>query len=336
MVKFNSFWVDEPRTNRTVCYNCHRNILKTDIRVKIRVMYHFEYYHLLCYKPKYKQFIGIKKLTIVLDDFSKKILSDWIENWNSPYKNPKDLDIRPYKLKTLKTTFKCENLAIWVEILKFLDPIDVAKNISRVSRALYRASSEKSLWIYFNIKYFSNDSQAKNYKEMFISYYFEACMKCRKISEKKISRCLATQRRFCSNCLGIITFYHKTDIKSIYGVNPNKLGVPFIPEEYGQKLAYKHMVKRAVYNYRSKRKEKVIKRLKNVLREEVWVLKALDMINIENKDIKNSLDAFKNHKLDCENSKVWLSKVADYINRSNKKITLTSICQELLLLFKID
>lgn len=337
MVKNNSFWVEEPKTNRTVCYYCHKNILKTDIRIKIPVLHHFEYYHLLCYKPKYKQFIKIEKLVVSLDNFSKKILKDWVDNWNSKYKNPKSLDIRPYKLKTLNKTFTCENLTIWIEILKFLDPIDVAKNINRVNRALYRASSENSLWIFFNIKYFNNDSQAKNYKEKFISYYFEACMKCRKINgTKKIIRCLTTQRRICDMCTDIIRYYNKSDIKSIYGVDPNKLGLTFIPDKYGKKLTYRHMVKRAIYNYRSKRKEKIMNKLKKVFKKEIWVLQSLDMINIESQGIEKSLCAFNNHKLNNKGSEKWLSNVAQYICCGTRKITLTSICQQLSSLIKID
>ena len=248
----NSFRVDQPKGSKTVCYVCRGNIIKNTIRILKKTAYTTpKYYHLPCYTPKFNQSIRKRDLCIILDEESSVVFNDWLENWN---KNHYPLDTQQeIKIQSTKLIPSRESKIkrVLLEIFKFLDPFEMAM-LSLVNKEFYHVSWDKELWYYFLSRDFNINSNSEDLKSLYFNEMHKRCVECKQSFENSQTyRCPLLKRAICYNCKHSEKYkvLSKSDIKRLYGINPDKLNIKYGNSFRNKKICYKYMIEEAVSNY---------------------------------------------------------------------------------------
>lgn len=325
MIKVNSFKVSFPKTNRSVCWSCHKEILKEDIRIQQKHIAHYENFHLLCYRPKYHQYINLKMISIDLDSYSLKDFKNWLENWNVQFRSNNSIDLRIRLFKKSFFPVKIKNQRMWVEVLKFLPGIEIIQNLSLVNKTFYNLSWNNELFKSLCITEFSSNLQYKCFHSLYICLYEESCFSCHSFDTSlKYQRLSHNQRNICKNCK--VNFIDVGDIKQKFRIHPAKFGIKLASARRGVKLCERLRVEKAAVVWRKKLKEKVFRYFgKNCKIGFKGFVRDLDRFGLRDLDEDlMMMDRVGQGEVAVE----VLRKVLDFVYKTGKKITLKDILRE--------
>ena len=256
MTANHSISFDEPKTNRSKCWYCQALILKDDIRVNYFFRYRVERFHLLCFKPRFKEPIEERTCSKKFDKPTMEVVKTWIADWNSQFKSRNSIDVRLKVHKMHLGVRKVNRVRMWLEVLKWLPGIEVIKSISRVSRMFYSLSWNQEIFKYFCLVEFNSKQAFKCYRSLYSEIYKEACYICKSVNpDKKYKRYYHTNRNLCKSCDP--NFVNKGDIKDNWKVNPNRLCLKYLRVKYCRKRVESHWINRSILSMRKKRKEKL-------------------------------------------------------------------------------
>lgn len=283
MFKETRLTVDESRWTRTDCRECKTKILKNDLRVKIQICYHYEYYHLLCYRPRIYQFISKDHVRIHLKQTERKIFDNWLDNWNSQFHTIEEIGTKHIKLKKSLANLAITPTKPWVLVLKYLKAIDIINCISILNKETYEATWNEDLWDYLFIRDYNVGRISSNPKVNYLSYYLQSCLVCKKLPVTRyFNLCPIINRFVCSDCYKSQKFLllNKKYIHTMYGIRPDTLGLEFGVGNRYQKVTYKYCVEKAVYKHRLKMKAKIVTKLIQILGENHYFVDIINNINL--------------------------------------------------------
>jgi hypothetical protein len=317
MIKMTYFTVSQSPTSRTVCNNCKRKIHKDEIRVFVKVYDLKEYYHLICYTPKLKQYIREKDIKNNLPEDLKPVFKLWLVNWNSNY-FPLEyhiLDVQDIQ-KKVPTTPSIHRRAL-LEVFKFLEFNEVI-TLSLVSKEFYGVTWEQELWRYYYIKDFKEDLQTDDWRKSYMNIYFNCCISCKIVPSKDNYYCCPLLKRIlCKLCKGKSDYilYHKKFIRNTYKINPDLLNLRFGQGYVNKKVVYKFLFERALYSFRQAKKTEIFNKLQEDLGKDNEILQIIEKIDVRDMDF-HLINFFSNTivpKFDTSITQESYKKVFEYI-----------------------
>ncbi|OMJ95842.1 hypothetical protein SteCoe_745 [Stentor coeruleus] len=258
-----SFSVGLPKTSSTVCFNCHKKIQRSEIRVSKKKYDRQLYFHLPCYTPEHNLFILVSNLTIDLDENSGLIFENWLNSWNSHFLPPDpNISIAWNKTKSFEVP-KCKRLRLLINVFEFLTYQDICCNLASVSKEFYEISWNNYLWGALFQRDFNKLCEGNECRKLYIDTFFNCCTRCG-ISSNKYIRCTLLKRIICKNCFESKSceLLDKNTIKRVYGINTKYLNLKYhIGNNGNRRLCYKFLVEAAVKERRGMIKNKVVQLL---------------------------------------------------------------------------
>ena len=253
------------------CSACGSHIKKDTIRIRIPRYYSNDlYFHLDCFKPRLKQGISEKHITIKLSSERYPEFKEWLDNWNSKYLPiDKPVELNPIKTINSKPSKLKRTL---LEIFKFLKVKDILK-VNSVNKDFYQVSWEEELWRCCTLRDYGTQPVQSTWKHTYMELYTNYCIGCKTLpSQDNYYRCPLLKRPICRLCLYTnpkFKLLNKQQINCRTDINTNLLNLKLMNYR-NSKVTYKFKVEKVVKKFRENNKQYLLKQLEGQVNPELF------------------------------------------------------------------
>ncbi|CAG9331251.1 unnamed protein product [Blepharisma stoltei] len=310
-----SFTAEIAQFNKTSCKLCKSIIEKGALRIKTHSYNCCNFFHLNCYTPSLKQYISKSDLCIKLDSLHKKVLDDWLNNWNQNYLPLDKPYHEPPKLFKLINSKSSKFRRSWIEIFKYSTIKDLVRKFSRVNKEFYHISWDEELWQFFCIRDFSCIVPKDTYRNQYVTILMEICFGCKAVPKAEhFYRCPLIGRPLCPCCrFNDKKFIAVTGpyIERAYNIDPKVLDLKFGQGYDNKKITYNFLVWEALAVYREKNKNDLLDFMKDncVSDKLICMVEKISTKEMDYTDIFGRIGA----NFDSKIIDIWYQQIFSYI-----------------------